>query len=474
MGKATKLDFTTIGYNNNLDKGIEEVDSITDKTGLFSIDISGDNANYVDDINKKVSGQDLDDLWVSSWIKSRNYKPKTTGFKLDGKTGIIECTGLDAWGGTITGATFQTGTIGERVIISEDNIAIYDSNNKLRIASDDGWLMFWRENGFGSGGIYGYTGFALVSEDDIYLNANAGTNRVVVAGDIIPNDDATYDLGSYVYKFECVYIDKKIRFDYDTNATISQVSDTDVSYTRITFGASGGNMSFHRNVDMGSTYKFINHINPTDDYDVATKKYIDDSIPAEGANKALSNLASVAINTALLPSGSYSLGSASDRWNTLRLDSNVYFYSTGTTGFVWDASGDNAQFYYDNPNNKFIITKALTAVSIALTGNITLNGTVDGVDIASHASGSSSHHSSTSNSIAITPASYVGGAITCNSGSIDQTDTGGRIRQHLCGIRSKAAPGNPASGEVYIYYNSSNNNLEVKFSDGTVFVLCNN
>ena len=66
------------------------------------------------------------------------------------------------------------------------------------------------------------------------------------------------------------------------------------------------------------------------------------------------------------------------------------------------------------------------------------------------------------------------GSLKSTVGSIDQQSTVGRVRQYLCGLRSRAEPGNPASGEVYIYYNSSNNNLEVKFSDGAIFILANN
>lgn len=66
------------------------------------------------------------------------------------------------------------------------------------------------------------------------------------------------------------------------------------------------------------------------------------------------------------------------------------------------------------------------------------------------------------------------GSLKSTVGSIDQQSTVGRVRQYLCGLRSRTEPGSPASGEVYIYYNSSNNNLEVKFSDGAIFILANN
>lgn len=45
--------------------------------------------------------------------------------------------------------------------------------------------------------------------------------------------------------------------------------------------------------------------------------------------------------------------------------------------------------------------------SVNVVGNITVGGTVDGVDIASHASNASAHHSSVSNALAITPSTVV-------------------------------------------------------------------
>lgn len=40
---------------------------------------------------RTVSNQVFNDAWISSWIKSVNYKPKTTGLKIDGRKGSIDC-----------------------------------------------------------------------------------------------------------------------------------------------------------------------------------------------------------------------------------------------------------------------------------------------------------------------------------------------------------------------------------------------
>ena len=45
----------------------------------------------------------LNDLWISSWIKSRNFQPKTQGFLIEGRTGYIECMKLYVGSGGIVG-----------------------------------------------------------------------------------------------------------------------------------------------------------------------------------------------------------------------------------------------------------------------------------------------------------------------------------------------------------------------------------
>jgi hypothetical protein len=403
MSKATKLNFETLEnpYNGNLDRGIGESDVITNSSGLFGAVQAPES---IDEVDKEVSGQDLTDLWIRSWIKSRNYKPKTSGFLLDGKTGKIECTGLDAWGGTITGAIFQTGTSGERIVISVDNITAFDSNDNLRLATNDGLWMFWDVNGVSRGGIYGHTtALAILAENDIYINANSGASDIIFEGDIRPDNDATYDLGTRPLKWDMIYLDKRIRFDYVTDATISQINDSDVSYTRITFGANGGDISFHRNVDMLSTYKFINHINPTDDYDVATKKYVDDNVPAAGANTALSNLASVAINTALLPAASYSLGSAGNKWNNL--------YMTGSVVVGGTVDGVDVSTFATNYNTHIGSANSHHAQSHSHGSHTGIGANDHHSQSHSHGShsgiGASDHHSSTSNGIVIYPSGVI-------------------------------------------------------------------
>lgn len=87
-------------------------------------------------------------------------------------------------------------------------------------------------------------------------------------------------------------------------------------------------------------------------------------------------------------------------------------YLTGATGIDTFINGDTLIL---NGANDYVdlrignSTKCQVSTSgIYVTGNITLSGTVDGVDIASHASDASAHHSSTSDGYYITPARICG------------------------------------------------------------------
>ena len=97
MSKVTGLSFETIEnpYNDNLNR----VDTGTlGPVGTVDLGSAGDSNDY---INRELSGKDFEDLWISSWIKSRNYKPGVSGFMLDGKTGKITCKLLEVTSGEI-------------------------------------------------------------------------------------------------------------------------------------------------------------------------------------------------------------------------------------------------------------------------------------------------------------------------------------------------------------------------------------
>ena len=78
-----------------------------------------------------------------------------------------------------------------------------------------------------------------------------------------------------------------------------------------------------------NTQKITGVLDPVDDQDAATKKWVTDNFGAAGANAALSNLASVAINAALIPgtAGALDFGSTDKPW------ADMWFAGTsGTPG----------------------------------------------------------------------------------------------------------------------------------------------
>lgn len=69
------------------------------------------------------------------------------------------------------------------------------------------------------------------------------------------------------------------------------------------------------------------------------------NIPASGANAALSNLNNIAINTALFPSGTSSMGLSSNPWESLFVSSNN---SPSSNGQITYKSGATFEFYQGN------------------------------------------------------------------------------------------------------------------------------
>jgi hypothetical protein len=76
--------------------------------GTNNGELSGSNESSVaQQETQKVNSSDLSDLWITNWIKSRNYKPKSEGFYLDGKTGYIEANKLWIGAGGIIGGSLD-------------------------------------------------------------------------------------------------------------------------------------------------------------------------------------------------------------------------------------------------------------------------------------------------------------------------------------------------------------------------------
>lgn len=79
---------TTTNINNTNSENINKVSSVISNG----------------ETEKSIAGQQLDNIWVDTWIKSRNYKPKSQGFLLDGSVGYIEAMNLYISGSIVGGS----------------------------------------------------------------------------------------------------------------------------------------------------------------------------------------------------------------------------------------------------------------------------------------------------------------------------------------------------------------------------------
>lgn len=109
---SNELDYTTLEspYNSDLQRSSSDSGEGVD-AGIGGDGVAG-SATTVSGVGATINspsqigdgvidGQSMKDLWIESWIKSRNYKPKTSGFFLDGKTGNAEFANITLSGGNI-------------------------------------------------------------------------------------------------------------------------------------------------------------------------------------------------------------------------------------------------------------------------------------------------------------------------------------------------------------------------------------
>lgn len=121
-----------------------------------------------------IDGNQLDNITIDTWIRSRNYKPKTQGFFIDGRTGFIEAVEIslgslmnmkendiylydDTTGGT-TPVTGNTATI--NFLRSDDETQIFQMQKRSSANDDDGnvFEMFFNKDASGSGKNYIFLG----------------------------------------------------------------------------------------------------------------------------------------------------------------------------------------------------------------------------------------------------------------------------------------------------------------------------
>jgi len=138
----SELDYTTIDrpYDGSLNRAVSEAKVMGTPSLLQGgADPTGNGAS-VNPNNKVVaSGTEFDDVWMNTWIKSKNYLPKSRGFFIDAMAGYIE--GMNVFvSGDITAST---GSIGGFVIGAD---YLRDLANSFGLAStvtsaDD--VRFW-------------------------------------------------------------------------------------------------------------------------------------------------------------------------------------------------------------------------------------------------------------------------------------------------------------------------------------------
>ncbi len=201
--------------------------------------------------------------------------------------------------GTITGATIRTSASGLRVEISGDDLWSYDSSDVLRMQLSGDSLAFSNDSGVLVG--------TLVSTTNS-LGIFAGTNKSIYSvGDGTGNAGLAIDSTNYFYASGSLGYNVSARHIIPTS-------------TSVNLGSSGSHFG---------------------------TIYVDNIVGASsGANTALSNLASVAINTSLKSDSDATddLGSSSISWRNLYLGGTGNLYFNNEIVFDFSTSSDTTWF----------------------------------------------------------------------------------------------------------------------------------
>lgn len=119
MSDQDNKNYLQVGYNNLLQitDSLSFVlgENIQDNLGTGT-EISSESAGSVETMSVKSQGG-IGDLWITNFIKSKNWQPKSIGFYIDGQTGYSEFSnvyvsgGINAVTGTIGGFTIGATTL---------------------------------------------------------------------------------------------------------------------------------------------------------------------------------------------------------------------------------------------------------------------------------------------------------------------------------------------------------------------------
>lgn len=156
------------------------------------------------------NGKQMGDLWISSFIRSTNWKPGVRGFNIDGRTGNAEFNNVTVRGtiessiirgSTLSGMTITAGTVGQNYITIDGDDATYTAytGGVRRILITTSSMSF-----YDSTGTLGAT--ITASGSGLLVTASGGELQVlgdfvVGGGNIIPSLNDTIDIGTSSLQF---------------------------------------------------------------------------------------------------------------------------------------------------------------------------------------------------------------------------------------------------------------------------------
>lgn len=137
-------DYTSIDrpYDNLMSRGTDTVESdyVGQKDESYAGQTSPQGSGGAVETQPVKEGGSIDDLWINTFIRSKNWKPRAQGFTIDGETGYAEFSNVFVTGGIAA----TTGSIGGWTIAANEiysgNVHLNSSNQQITLGSATGPL----------------------------------------------------------------------------------------------------------------------------------------------------------------------------------------------------------------------------------------------------------------------------------------------------------------------------------------------